>query len=149
MNNKINIRLRIITIKNGKVLLMYDSVDDYYFYVGGKLEYGESVLEGAKREIKEECGETTDFKFKKILYIRDYIDLDKNEHSLELFILGEINRFDELEGLKDPEFSETKWLTWKEVDNLPKNLYPIGLTNRLLSDYSKDFPDQGEYIGNI
>ncbi len=149
MDNKINIRLRIITIADGKVLLMYDSENDYYFYIGGKLEYGESVIEGAEREIKEECGEDTNFEFKKILYIRDYIDMDKSEHSLELFILADISKLSELEGRKDPEFNGKKWLMWKELNNLPENLYPSKLTEKLINDYKSGFPNQGEYIGNI
>ncbi|MBP9732548.1 MAG: NUDIX domain-containing protein [Candidatus Magasanikbacteria bacterium] len=106
----ITIRLRIITIQDNKVLLTYDSKNDFYFYVGGRLEYGETVHEGAIREIKEECGVNTKFTFQKILYIRDFIDKDSDEHSLELFILGDIATPDDLEGYKDPEFGGEKWL---------------------------------------
>src|SRR5688572_14657431 len=113
--SNIVIRLRLINIKEGKVLLMYDSVDDYYFYAGGKLEYGETVEEGAQREIKEECGEDTTFTFKKVLYIRDFIVPKKDIHSLELFILGDIDKFEELEKRKDPEFEGKKWLTWVDM----------------------------------
>lgn len=37
MSKEIEVRLRIITIKNDKVLLSYDSEGDYFFYVGGRL----------------------------------------------------------------------------------------------------------------
>lgn len=149
MENNINIRLRLICIQDEKVLLMYDSEKDFYFYIGGKLEYGESVMEGAKREINEECGEDVSFEFGKILYIRDFISPEESEHSLELFILGKIKTNKNLEGLKDPEFDGKKWLTWKSIYQLPENLLPKKLTKKLINDYEQDFPTQGEYIGSI
>ena len=35
---RIKIRLRMVIIKNGKLLVTYDSIEDYYYYIGGKLE---------------------------------------------------------------------------------------------------------------
>lgn len=147
--NDIIIRLRLIIIKKNKVLLTYDSEENYYFYIGGKLEHGETVIEGATREVKEECDKTAKFAFNKILYVRDFIDKTKNIHSLELFILGDINKFHEIENKKDPQFNGRKWLKWIEIEKLPDNLYPTQLTKKLLMDYHNGFPNQGEYIGKI
>jgi len=149
MSNKINIRLRLVIIKERKLLTYYDSIDDYYFYIGGKLEYGETVEEGWKREIKEELGEGVEFTFKKILYIRDFILPEKHEHSLELFILGDINKFMEIDERPDGEFEGKKWPKWLDLNNLPDNLYPKPLTKKLLEDYKAGFPREGEYIGRM
>ena len=148
-NKKIKIRLRLVIIKNGNLLATYDSEEDYYYYIGGKLEYGETVKNGCQREIIEECGPRIKFVFKKILYVRDFIIAEKNEHSLELFILGDINRFKEMEGKKDGEFDGRKWLTWLNMDKLPDNLLPKALTPKLLRDYRHGFPKSGEYIGRL
>lgn len=145
----INIRLRLIIIKERQILLMYDSVKDFYFYVGGKLEYGETIETAAQREVFEECGKDVTFTFKKILYIRDFIAPKIPEHSLELFILADINKYKELEGKRDWEFEGKKWLTWKDIHDLPANLYPQKLTSVLIADYEKGFPSQGTYIGDI
>lgn len=145
----IKIRLRLVIIKNNKLLATYDSVDNYFFYIGGRLEFGETVKNGCQREVVEECGAQTKFVFKKMLYLRDFIIPEKNEHSLELFILGDINRFKELEGKRDDEFQGKKWLTWLDVDKLPDNLFPKSLTSKLLLDYRSGFPKSGEYIGKI
>ena len=67
---QIHVRLRMIIIKNGQVLLTHNKAKNYYYYIGGHLEYGESILDGCVREIKEECGPDTEFTFQKILYIR-------------------------------------------------------------------------------
>lgn len=146
---KIKIRLRMIIVKNGKLLVTYDSEKDYYYYIGGKLEYGETVLEGAQREIKEELGEGIKLKFKKILYIRDFLQPEKDEHSLELFILGEVNKFKELEHYFDPEHGNEKWSTWIDINYLPDNLYPKALTKILQKDFKKGFLNSGEYVGRM
>ncbi len=145
-DHKINVRLRIVIIKNGKLLVQYRQKHDYYHYVGGHLEYGETILDGAKREIREECL-GAELKFKKILYIRDFILPEKNEHSVELFILGDIDKFEELEHYFDPEYPDKDvWCTWLDINNLPDNLLPNPLSEKLLEDYKNNFPNQGEYL---
>ena len=145
-NKKIKIRLRLVIIKNGKLLVTYDSEEDYYYYIGGKLEYGETVKEGAEREIKEELGDNTKLDFKKILYIRDFLQPEKDEHSLELFILGGVNKFEELEHFNDPEHGDKKWATWLDINNLPDNLYPRPMSKKLQEDFKKGFSSSGKYV---
>jgi len=73
---------------------------------------------------------------------------EEDEHSLELYILGEINKGKKLEGKVDKEFKDkSKWLTWKKIESLPKNLFPKSLTAKLLADYKTGFKIQGEYLG--
>ena len=94
-------------------------------------------------------GDNAEFTFKKILYVRDFILPEKNEHSLELFILGDVNVSDEIEGKGDPEFDGKKWPTWLSMDKLPDNLYPKPLTKKLIEDWKNDFPNVGEYVGRM
>lgn len=147
--NRPKIRLRLIVIKNGKLLVCYNENKDYYFYIGGKLDYGETVVEGCKREIREELGDTTEFEFEKIMYIRDFLLPEENEHSLELFILGHINKFEEVEGKRDPQHDGNLWATWLDINNLPDNLYPKALSEKLKRDYASGFSVGGEYVGRL
>lgn len=149
MENQIKIRLRFVIIKNDKLLAYYDSIDKYYFYIGGRLEFGETMEEGWKREIKEEIGNDAEFTFKKILYVRDFILKEKSEHSLELPIFGDINKFMEIDGRHDPEYDGRKFPKWLDLDSLPDSLYPKSLTKKLLEDYSAGFLNEGEYLGRI
>lgn len=142
--------MRLVIISNNKILLSYVSDEKFYFYIGGKLEYGETLLQGCKREIKEECGNDVDFTFQKILYIRDFILPEKDEHSLEIFILGRINKFQEIDGVKDKEFDGHQWQTWVGMDKLTEtNIKPQDLTNRLISDWQNNFSGETEYLGKI
>ena len=127
----------------------YTQEDDFYFYIGGKLEYGETLKQGWEREILEELGDDIKFTFKKILYVRDFIHPEDNEHSLELYILGDINKFEGIEGRPDPEFDGKKWPVWLDMDKLPDNLYPKSLSKKLVEEYKAGFPKEGEYIGEI
>lgn len=146
----INIRLRLIIIKDGKLLASYTKKRDFYFYIGGHLEEGETILEGCKREIIEECGEGTTFDLEKILYVRDFFDPDNGEQNVELFILASINKFEELENHLDPAHQDgSMWLTWLDINNLPDNLYPKPLSKKLLQDYKNNFPNAGEYVGRM
>jgi ADP-ribose pyrophosphatase YjhB (NUDIX family) len=148
-DHKIHVRVRLVIIKNGKLLVQYRQKQNYFHYVGGHLEFGETILEAALREISEECDGAT-FTFNKILYVRDFIALEDNQHSVEFFILGDINKFEELEKLKDPQHLDgSVWCTWLDINNLPDNLYPTDLSKILLTDYKNNFPNQGKYIGKI
>lgn len=149
MDQKIKPRVRLIIIKNNKLLLTYTKDGDFYFYIGGKMEFGETLVQTCIREVKEECGETVNFTFKKILYIRDYIKPEENEHSIEFYILGDIDKFEEVEGAVDQEYIESHHQTWVDMDNLPNNILPKSLTPKLLSDYKASFPSSGEYLGEI
>ncbi|MCH7640902.1 NUDIX domain-containing protein [Patescibacteria group bacterium] len=141
-------RVRLVIIKKGKILLSYVKDRNFYFYTGGKVEYGETLEEACVREVKEECN--AKFTFKKILYIRDYIVPDIGEHSLELYILGDIDKFKEVEGLKDPEDGGNHWQTWVDLKKLKAiDVRPRGLVEKLLDDYKKGFKGGIGYIGEV
>lgn len=149
-SEKIFIRLRCVIIKNDRLLATYTKEHDFYFFPGGHMIWGETVIEGCKREIKEELGEDVEFDFKKILFIREFLEKDKGKHSLELFILGDVNKDKELEGKLDPEHNNGLWwTTWLDLANLPSNLYPQELAKRIAKEYKLGFPHQGEYVGMI
>lgn len=131
-DNQINVRVRLIIISNRKVLVQYRQKGNYYHYIGGHVEYGETIKEASEREVREECGDKIIFKFKQVQYIRDFILPELGEHSVELFILGKINQTEGLEERKDPQHPKGDvWLTWLDIDNLPDNLFPKTLSPKL------------------
>ena len=149
MNKKIKPRVRLIVIKNDKILLSYVKSQNFYFYIGGKMEWGETVKDASIREVNEECG--ANFKFGKILYVRDYIKPEEDEHSIELYILGDIDKTQEIEGFRDKEFDGDHWQTWVHLRDIEKlDVRPKGLIKQILRDNKNDFRQVGAlYLGEI
>ena len=147
-NRKIKPRVRLIIIKNDKILLSYVESENFYFYIGGKIEWGETIENACIREIKEEYDAY--FKFSKILYVRDYIKPEQDEHSIELYVLGEIDKTEEREGYRDKEFNGDHWQIWVDLKDLKKlDVRPKGLIKQILKDYKEGFKQSAVYLGEI
>jgi ADP-ribose pyrophosphatase YjhB (NUDIX family) len=147
-NVKINPRVRLIIIKKGKILMSYVKDEDFYFFIGGKMEYGETLEEACKREVQEEC--RASFELEKILYIRDYIKSEIDEHSIEIYIKGDIDKFKEVEGMLDDEFDGNHWQTWISLNKLKDlDVRPKELIDRLIKDYKNGFNVHASYLGEI
>lgn len=143
---QIKVRVRTVCIHKNKVLLVINDRDNFSYIPGGKLEPFESIPDCAKREIKEELGEATEFTFKKVLWISEFQDRKRNIHSVELFILGTLNKFEELQGLHDPEHNGEDHFEWVEIDNLPKDLKPEFLQDKLPNLLKKHFDEDVLYF---
>ena len=52
----INIRVGAIITKGDKILMVKNNRDDYYYSVGGRIQFGETAEQTVKREVKEELG---------------------------------------------------------------------------------------------
>ncbi len=128
-----------------KLLLEYVTDEDFYFYPVGKVEPFETVAQACVREIQEELG--LKFEFEKILYIRDYFWTEKEEHNLELYILGKVDKIQTDKNPDDPDPHDNHEFRWLGIAELPENLYPKELTKKLVEDFKKGFPGQGEYLG--
>ncbi len=97
---------------------------------GGKLEYGESFEEGARREVSEETG--IKLNSTKVICINN----DKNEHAHFVTIgLFSDNFEGEAKVMEPDEITEWQWFTSQE---LPKNIFPPSL--KLLKNFkAKEF----------
>jgi len=124
---KIGVGFGVMLLKNRKILLGKrhedpDKADSVFKYSnvwtmpGGKLDYGESFEEGAKREVMEETG--IKLNNTKIICVNE----DKNEHA-HFITIGLLST--DFEGepqvLEPDEITEWKWFKSNE---LPENIYP-------------------------
>ena len=146
---KIINRVRAVIIKNDHVLLAYSPERDFYFYIGGKIDFGETIKEAFSRELKEECkGEIVPI-FSKILYIRELLIPEEDEHSIEYFVLGDIDKYKGVEQELITSYDSHVFIKWLPMSDLPTNLKPAALTQKLLTDWKNGFPNEGEYLGRI
>lgn len=130
--------LGVLMIRNGRVLLGKRDDDPVkasselrgegtWTCPGGKFEWGESLFEGAKREVLEETG----IALKKLKIIA--VNCDKNEHAhfVTVGFLGE-DFEGEPKALEPEEITEWKWF---DFDDLPKKMYPPSI--KLIECYKK------------
>lgn len=70
--------VKVIAESHSKVLLIKNRYDKYWYLPGGKVKSGETAMEGAVREVREECG--VNLKDLKILGVYSNFIEYKNGH---------------------------------------------------------------------
>ena len=135
---RVGVGFGVMMLKDGKVLLGQrhedpDKADSElhgegtWTMPGGKLEYGESFEEGARREVKEETG----IELHEVEVIA--LNNDRNEHAHFVTIGMLATSF-----AGEPEVMEpdeiTRW-EWFSLDELPKNMFFPSA--KLLENYKK------------
>lgn len=108
----------VLAQNNDKHLLVRETLeggDDCWIIPGGKVEFGESLEEAAKREIEEETG----IKAKKLTFLKFFeaIFADYNYHTVIFFYLTKTNRVKLSEDVEG-KVKEARWVTLKEAKEL-------------------------------
>ena len=109
----------VLTKNNGKYLLARETLEggkDYWIVPGGKVEFGETIEEAAKREINEETG----IKAKKLKFLayKEAIATEYNYNTVIFFFETETNTRKIREDVEG-KVIEAKWFTKKEALKLP------------------------------
>jgi 8-oxo-dGTP diphosphatase len=101
---------------NDKVLLLDRKHDDFKGFIppGGKVEFPESFVEGAIREVKEETGLEVSNLVYKGLY--EYVNTDKNDRYM---IFNYITKDFQGELLQNSPEGKPMWVSIKEIEDLP------------------------------
>ncbi|MDD3102441.1 MAG: NUDIX domain-containing protein [Patescibacteria group bacterium] len=139
VKKKVGVGFGVMLIKEGKILLGKRHVDPEkadselhgegtWTMPGGKLEYGESFEDGARREVLEETG--IQLNEMKVICINN----DKNEHAHFITIgLFSDNFSGEPKVMEPDEIVEWKWF---DVNNLPAPMYFP--SKKVLENYKKN-----------
>ncbi|MHA7136730.1 8-oxo-dGTP diphosphatase [Rossellomorea arthrocnemi] len=101
---------------NEKVLLLERLHDDFKGFIppGGKVEFPESFVEGAIREVKEETGLEVSNLIYKGLY--EYVNPEKNDRYI---IFNYLTRSFKGDLLQESSEGKPVWVNMKDVENLP------------------------------
>lgn len=102
-----------IIIKNGKVLLVYEKNRNFWGFPKGHLENGETEIETALREVKEEVGLDVDIDVEK-RYTLNYIIRNEIDKTTVLYIAKPKN---EKLVVQENEIENVKWCDFKEALN--------------------------------
>lgn len=125
MENIIKVGIGIMIRDGNKVLLGHRIKDrkdtggimepDTWSFPGGKQEYNETIIECAKREVKEETN--LDIDNLEVYSVSDDVQIDR--HFITIQVIA--NSFSgELKVVEPTKEDEWKWF---ELDNLPNNIY--------------------------
>lgn len=127
-----------IIIKDNKVLMVKNDIDDYYYSVGGAIQIGETIEEACLREVLEETGYS--YEIDRLLYVHENFFNQENFkwHELAFYFLmkeSENSKFnesyssfgskEEMVWIPIDKFSEYKAFPTffaKELKNLPDNI---------------------------
>jgi 8-oxo-dGTP diphosphatase len=125
---RIGVGFGVLVLRDNKVLLgrrhedpdKADSVfraADVWTMPGGKLDYGEAFVEGAKRELAEETSLAIELEDLEVICVNE----DKNEHAHFITIGLCAKKFSGEAKVMEPD-EITEW-NWFDLEELPKNLY--------------------------
>ena len=137
---KVDIRIAACILKNNKILMVRHKKGDekYWLLPGGRIEYGETMIETLKRELVEETG--LEISVGNLMFMSEAIPKDNHRHIVNIFfeaeiIGGEIKLGDE-EILDAVEFIDIN-----KIDEIV--IYP------LIKDELKQYINNGKPLGYL
>ncbi len=127
-----NYRVGAIILREGKLLMVNNNRDRYYYSVGGRVRFGETTQAALKREVFEEIG--TGCTIGKLALIHENLFEERGikYHELALFYFVDLpaDAVLHFEQLTDRGFTEKfEWLPTDELDSLM--LYPEVLKSEI------------------
>jgi len=97
---------------------------DFWGRVSGKMRWGETIIDAAKRELKEETGLDADLEYRLLYHKRDFNKISGALLEDKIFLcVFAVNARGEL--MEEFEGGINKWMTQKEFEALPKRFESV------------------------
>ena len=142
-------RVSVLIVENEKILLVKHRKGDHEYWVlpGGRLEYGETFVDCAKREMKEETG--LDIEPERFLFLSEAIAPDLSRHIVNVYLKAKVTggtmRLGDEPILVDLDFQPLAGL--EQTTLFP----PIGkiICETFAKDSHKTAESEIRYLGNL
>lgn len=124
----IELIVRLVIKKDGKILLCKSNVSGHYYLPGGHIEFGDSITDTIYKEMKEELGMERN-QIYNIVY-KDFLEQvfgegEKKRHELNMIFSAEVS--DDLKAESKEKHIGFEWVPLTELNNinlLPKAIIP-------------------------
>lgn len=134
---RFNYRVAGLLVQDGKLLIMQDKGQPYYYVPGGRIKMNEKSEDAVKREIKEELG--IEVNVNRMLWVNENFfkeeTLQEQFHEVCFFYLLELKDEEVLERGSEFEVDENGKIHtyyWKSLDEINYiNLYPQFLKEKM------------------
>ena len=139
------VRVAPVILEDGKLLLVRHSKGDrsYWLLPGDGVEYGESLADALRREMREETG--LDVEVGALLFANDSIPPDRSRHVINLYFLARIVGGTLRLG-DEPNLAELRFVSMDELSGL--EFYP-DIRRELRAAVETGLPDRAAYLGNL
>ncbi len=150
----VNVRVRVgvLILNDNKILLVEHQKNgvSYWLIPGGGLDFGETVVQCAKREVKEETN--LDIDLGRFLFSSESIAPDGSRHVVNLFFLGHIENscIQELRVGEEERLKSVSFIDINELDTIELHP-PFGqqLKRMLLDGLTEENSRSEQYLGNF
>lgn len=145
----ISISVRAIICDDDKIFLCVNSANKPMFWClpGGRLEEGETLINGLQRELFEEFG--VEAQIGDLLYVRELID-DKNNCIDFFFFVDNPEVFHNICIKNATTVHEINDFAFIEIDKMNDySIKPETLTNLIFELKNKVYKQSTKYIGNV
>lgn len=127
-NGIINVRVGAIILQDGKILMVSNKRNDYFYSVGGRIQFGETAEQAIVREVLEETGvemeiDRLGFVHENYFYGDSPANLGKLIYELSFYFYMKVPKDFVLTCNSFTEDGSEEYLTWVSPDEKTK-LFP-------------------------